>query len=82
MIKPLRDLLLIRIEEKSEQTASGLFLAPEKWEKPRNVAEVLAVGPEVELKVGTTVVINPYAVIDTQVKEEKLIREKDILCLA
>lgn len=80
-MQPLRDLLVIRIQEKPKTTKSGLFLSEEKWAKPENTAEVLEVGNEVKsVQKGDMVVINPYAVIDTAEKEVKIIKEEDILC--
>lgn len=80
-MKPLKDLLVIKLHEKDSTTSSG-FIIKEAWEKPQNIATVVAVGPDVTgIAVDTDVVINPYAVIDTEEKEIKIIREKDILCL-
>ena len=82
MIKPMRDLLLITInKQKEKKTKSGILLA-EKWESSERSAKVEAVGPQVtDFLVGEQVVINPYAVIEAGVGEEKLcfIKQADIL---
>lgn len=82
-MKPLRDLLVIEIQEESKEKSSEsgfLFQAP-KWAKPQNVARVVAKGPLVNsVSEGELVYINPYAYQDTEDKLIKLIREKDILC--
>lgn len=95
-IKPLGDLLLVRLFERVNKTASGLVFK-EAWESPRNKAEILAVGPDVNkdiqsteimLSPGKTIVVNPYALIDMSEKvvggksdEKYLIKQKDVLAL-
>lgn len=91
-MKPLKDLIVIKLDEKptERKSSAGLFLPQEKWEKPRNIATVVEVGPDVNKGVQSTavmitegkrVVFNPYAVLDTDEENTKLIREKDLLCL-
>lgn len=81
-MKPLKNLLLIKLDPKPEMDEKERMYVRENWEKPQNIAEVLAVGPLVtDVKVGDKVMINPYAVLDTQVKDEKIIKGDDILCL-
>lgn len=76
-LKPLKDLLLVK--QIPEEPKSGLVLK-EAWEKPKNIVEIIAVGPLVnDLADGMRVMINPYAVTDTHIKDEKLIREEDVL---
>lgn len=88
--KPLRNLLLIKIDPNSgeKKSASGI-LYQEAWERPSNIAEVLEVGPLVTtVQKGATVVINPYALIDLhtsggaseELKRLKIIKETDIIC--
>lgn len=79
-MKPLKDLLIVEIQDE-EKRDSGLYVR-EAWAKPKNIAKILEIGPDVEITFETDelVVINPYAVIDTEDKAVKLIREKDILC--
>lgn len=88
MIKPLNNMLLIKLFENENKTASGLIFK-EAWETARNKAEVLEVGAEVTtLKKGDKVIINPYAMHDVsanvpgaQKEENFLIREKDVIAL-
>lgn len=76
-LKPLKDLLLVKHVQ--EENKGGLVLK-EAWEKPKNIVEIIDVGPLVnDVAIGQKVMINPYAVTDTQVKDEKLIREEDVL---
>lgn len=78
MTKPLRDLLLIKLDEKEEQT-NGIFIA-KAWEDPITSATVLAVGKGVkDIKEGERVHINPYAYIDLTGTTDKLIKEGDVL---
>lgn len=83
-MQPLKDLLLIEMNEQTKEKASDsgfLWQAP-KWAKPENVAKVTAKGPLVDsVGVGDSILINPYAVIDTTDVNVKLIHEKDVLCL-
>lgn len=83
-MKPLRDLLVIEINQQpaEEQTSSGLYLAKPRWAKPQNMARVLHKGPEVKsVGEGDTILINPYAYQDTDDENVKIIKEKDVLCL-
>lgn len=77
-MQPLRDLLLIELDEIPETTTSGIFMK-KAWETPMNIATVLEVGPDTKTKKGTRVVINPYATLETTEKRTKFIREKDVL---
>lgn len=82
-MNPLRDLLVIQMEEpeKDQKNSIGLFTPPPKWAKPENVGQVLNKGPLVSsVDVGDYVFINPYAVIDTEVEFIKIVKESDILC--
>lgn len=91
-IKPLKNLVLIKIDPNSgeKQSSSGI-LYKEAWERPSNIAEIIAVGPLVkDFKAGDKVIINPYAVLDLhtssmasdELKNTKIIKEVDILCVA
>ena len=91
-IKPVKDLLLIKIDSSNgaKKSASGI-LYKESWERPSNIAEVIDVGPLVtDFKKGDKIVINPYSVIDLhtssmaseELKNTKIIKETNILCLA
>lgn len=79
-MKPLKDLLIVEIQD-TDKRDSGLYVR-EAWAKPKNIAKILEVGPFVspEFELGELVVINPYAVIDTEEKPVKIIKERDILC--
>jgi co-chaperonin GroES (HSP10) len=73
-MKPLRDLILITLDDKEQQTESGLFIT-KSWEDAVNTATVDEVGPEVTaVKKGDHVTINPYAVLNG-----RFIKEKDII---
>lgn len=81
-MKPMRDLIVIELnlQPKEEKKGGLLFQAP-KWAKPANVGKVLQKGPEATgVEEGKYYLINPYAVIDTEEKAIKLIRQVDILC--
>lgn len=79
-MQPLRDLLLIKLDEKQEKTAAGLLIQ-EAWKGPVSSATIENVGPEANnFKKGDRVIINPYAVIDLPETADKLIKEGDILC--
>ncbi len=82
-MEPLRDLIVIELneEEKEKQMSNGLFLQPPKWAKPQDVAKVIAKGPDVSsVAVDDYVLIDPYAYKDTEEKNIKVIKEKNILC--
>lgn len=81
-MQPLRDLVVIEIIQEEEKTVGGLYKAQAQWEKPKNTGKVLAKGPLVSsVDMNDIVTFNAYAVQDTEDKNVKLIREKDILCL-
>ena len=81
-ILPRNTLVLIEVADKDAPvvTESGITIPPKQWAKPSSKGVVLAIGKNVEdLNIGDKVIINPYAVIDTDNKLQKLIHEKDIL---
>ena len=82
-IKPLRDLILIRIEkQKEETTTSGIFIPKDAWNDTEPYGTVEAVGDEVkDFKVGDRVYVNIYAMLDIAGvdKELKMIKECDVL---
>lgn len=82
-MKPLKDLILIEMQDEAKEKKVGnLWIQPPKWAKPTNVGKVLDKGSEVtSVAVGDSILINPYAVLDTEEKLIKLVREKDVLCL-
>lgn len=79
-IKPLRDLVLIELDQREQKTGAGIFIQ-KAWEDAVNSATVVEVGPEVtSCKKGDRIMINPYAYIDLNGMENtKLIRQEDIL---
>ena len=82
-MKPLKDLIVIEMQDQAKEKKVGnLWVQPPKWAKPTNVGKVLQKGPEVtSVAEGDNILINPYAVLDTEEKLIKLVREKDVLCL-
>ncbi len=79
VIKPLRDLILIQIDEPIKQSKTGIFLA-KAWEDAVNTATVQEIGPEVTVcEKGQRILINPYAYIDITGTTLKLIKEVDVL---
>jgi hypothetical protein len=82
-MQPFKDLIVLEmIEEAKEKKVGNLWVQPPKWAKPNSVGKVLDKGPEVSVvDINQTVLVNPYALLDTQEKHIKLIREKDLLCL-
>lgn len=82
-MQPLKDLIVIEMKEADKEKKVGnLWVQPPKWAKPNSIGEVLQKGPEVNsVSVGDRVMINPYAILDTEDKLIKLVREKDVLCL-
>jgi co-chaperonin GroES (HSP10) len=63
MIKPKRDIVLIKVEKPPEKTASGFFLQ-EEWKTLPPIGVVEAVGPQVtDVQVGDKVIFERYASI-------------------
>ena len=91
MIKPLSDIVLIKMKEAEETTKSGIILATKAQEKPQ-IAEVIEVGPgekvndkiqEMYVKKGDNVIVSKYA--GTEVKYEgidyMIVKQEDILAI-
>ena len=92
MLKPLGDLVVIRVLEQEEKTASGIFLPDTAKEKPSQ-GEVIAVGSgkllddgkrlALDVKVGDKIIFSKYA--GTEVKFEGtdylIVSERDILAI-
>jgi chaperonin GroES len=91
MIKPIGDRVVIKVVEREEKTASGLFLPDTAKEKPQE-GEVVAVGTgkivgdkvlPLELQVGNRVIFSKYA--GTEIKydgtEYLILRESDVLAV-
>lgn len=82
IIKPRNSLVLVEVADKDAPvtTAAGITIPPKQWAKPSSKGIIKAIGKDVtDLKVGDKVIVNPYAVIDTDNKLEKLIHDRDIL---
>jgi chaperonin GroES len=91
-VKPLGDRVFVKVSEKEEKTAGGIFLPDTAKEKPQ-VGEVAAVGPgklddkgvrqALEVKVGDKVLYSKYAGTDIKLGGDDyvLIAEKDILAI-
>ncbi|MGE1061290.1 co-chaperone GroES [Megasphaera paucivorans] len=92
MIKPLGDRVVIRVLEKEEKTASGIFLPDTAKEKPSQ-GEVIAVGSgklqddgtrvAMEVSVGDKIIFSKYAGTEVKVEgnEYLIVSERDILAI-
>jgi len=91
MIKPIGDRVVIKVVEREEKTASGLFLPDTAKEKPQE-GEIVAVGTgklvgdkivALDVAAGDRVIYSKYA--GTEVKYEGveylILRESDILAI-
>ena len=86
-IKPLADRVVIKMLEKEETTAGGIFLPSSAKEKPQ-VAEIIAVGPgtsevKMEVKVGDRVLISKYAGTEVKIdnQEYTILKQSDLLAI-
>ena len=90
-IKPLGEMVVLKMAEAEETTKSGIILAGAAKEKPQ-MAEVIAVGPGgmidgkevvMQVKVGDTILYSKYAGSEFKVdgKELTIIRQSDILAI-
>lgn len=78
MIKPTRDIVLVKVEKAPEKTASGFYIK-EDWKTLPPVGEVLAVGPEVTtVKKGDKILFERFAAIILE-NDERLCKESHIL---
>lgn len=80
-IKPLKDLVLVRIERESEvKSDSGILLKMTKSavDDREMIGEIVAVGPDSKLKVGTKILFEKYAGIDLD-DELTMLRNETIL---
>ena len=92
MLKPLGDLVIIRVLEKEEKTKSGIFLPDTAKEKPQE-GEVVAVGAgkvydngqrvALEVQVGDKVLFAKYAGTDVNIDgvDHLVLSERDILAV-
>ena len=91
MIKPIGDRVVIKVVEREEKTASGLFLPDTAKEKPQE-GEIIVVGTgmfvgvfvvALDVNTGDRVIYSKYA--DTEEKndsdENQILREADILAI-
>jgi chaperonin GroES len=91
-VTPLADRVFIKVSQREEKTAGGIFLPDTAKEKPQ-VGEIAAVGPgklddkgarvPMEVKVGDKVLYSKYAGTDIKIGDEDyvLLAEKDILAV-
>ncbi|MCS6958548.1 MAG: co-chaperone GroES [Pseudanabaenaceae cyanobacterium SKYGB_i_bin29] len=91
-VKPLGDRVLVKLSEREEKTAGGIYLPDTAKEKPQ-IGEVAAVGPgkrnddgsrqAMEVKVGDKVLYSKYAGTEVKIGTEEyvLLSEKDILAI-
>ena len=88
-IRPLAEMVVLKMAEAEETTTSGIILAGTAKEKPQ-MAEVIAVGPggmvdgkevKMELKVGEKVIARKYAGTEIKLDGEEYIvlRQSDVL---
>lgn len=80
-IEPSWGYLLAKPQDKSTQTQSGFFLAEKSAESPK-AAEVIAVGPEVNVfKPGDHIIYKPYAMTEVTLNDTEvyLIDQEDVL---
>lgn len=79
-IEPARGYLLAKPVKKDTQTQSGFLLSDRSAEAPK-LAEVVAVGADVQYAVGETIIYKPYAMTEVKLNdvEHYLIEEQDIL---
>lgn len=88
---PLEDRVVVKVLDREQKTASGLYLPDTAKEKPQE-AEVLAVGPgryeegqriPLDVKVGDRIVFSKYSGTEVKLDSEELLilREADILAI-
>ena len=91
-VKPLRDRVLVRRLEESEEKVGGIIIPDTAKEKPQQ-AEVIAVGPgkfndegkraPVDVKQGDKILIGKYSGSEIRIDEEDyvILREDEILAV-
>jgi chaperonin GroES len=91
-LQPLGDRILIKVVEKEEKTAGGIFL-PDTAKEKSQVGEIAAVGPGgrndkgdrvvPEVKIGDKVMYSKYAGTELKIDsvDYLLLTEKDILAI-
>ncbi len=83
--EPLKDRLLVKREEQSNQTASGLYIPDSAKEKPLE-GKVIAVGPEAKkdgISAGDTVVFASFSGLEIVIEGEEnlILLSKEVLGL-
>ena len=77
MLKPLRDIVLVKADPAEEKTKSGIFIVQE-WKSLPPTGTVLAIGPDVKtVKVGDRVQFERYASVILP-EDERLCQESHI----
>ena len=90
-IRPLGEMVVVKMTEAEETTKSGIVLPGTAKEKPQ-MAEVIAVGPggivegkeiKMEVKVGDKVIYSKYSGTEVKLDDEEVIivRQSDILAI-
>lgn len=91
-LRPLKDRIVVKVIDETEQTTGGIFIPDSAREKPQK-GEVVAVGPgehgkdgnrqEMEVKVGDKVLFAKYGGTDVKIdgEELKILSERDILAI-
>ena len=92
MLKPLGDRIIAKAVSAEEMTAGGILLPDSAKEKPQE-AEIIAVGPGIQLesgnmapmdvKIGDKVIYGKYAGTEVKVSGEEyiILRQEDILAI-
>ena len=91
-IVPIRDQIVVKVEEEEEKTKTGIVVPDTAKEKPQK-GKVVAVGSgtlldngqrvPLEVKVGDTVIFSKYAGTEVKLDDEKylIISEKEVLAI-
>jgi chaperonin GroES len=72
---PIEDRVLVKREEESNKTASGIYIPDSAKEKPQR-GEVVAVSKKAEeegIKVGDTVVFSKYGAVDLKLDNQEYV---------
>ena len=90
-IRPLGEMVVVKMTEAEETTKSGIVLPGTAKEKPQ-IAEIVAVGPggivdgkeiKMEVKVGDNVIFSKYAGTEVKLDDEEyiIVKQNDILAI-
>ena len=92
MLKPLGDRIIAKAVSAEEKTAGGILLPDSAQEKPQE-AEIIAVGPGIQLesgkkapmdvKVGDKIIYGKYAGTEVKVGSDEyiILRQEDVLAI-